>query len=42
MFSIPSISDAEKLIEEKLGGWFDVVISHIPNFIVAVIIVILF
>ena len=30
------------MIEEKLGGWFDVVISHIPNFIVAVIIAILF
>ncbi|MBB1399898.1 mechanosensitive ion channel family protein [Pseudoalteromonas sp. SG44-8] len=42
MLKIPSISDAEKLIEEKLGGWFDVVISHIPNFIVAVIIAIVF
>ena len=42
MLSIPSITEAEKLIEEKLGGWFDVVISHIPNFIVAVIIAILF
>ncbi|CAM4361223.1 mechanosensitive ion channel family protein [Pseudoalteromonas ostreae] len=42
MLKIPSISDAEKLIEEKLGGWFDVVISHIPNFIVAVIIAIIF
>jgi small-conductance mechanosensitive channel len=42
MSSIPSISDAEKLIEEKLGGWFDVAISHIPNFIVAVIIAIIF
>ena len=42
MISIPSISEAEKLIEEKLGGWFDVVISHIPNFIVAVIIAIIF
>ena len=37
MLSIPSITE-----EEKLGGWFDVVISHIPNFIVAVIIAILF
>lgn len=42
MLSIPSITEAEKLIEEKLGGWFDVVISHIPNFIVAVIIAIIF
>ncbi|MGS0495961.1 mechanosensitive ion channel protein [Pseudoalteromonas sp. S1727] len=42
MLKIPSISEAEKLIEEKLGGWFDVVISHIPNFIVAVIIAIVF
>ena len=42
MLLIPSITEAEKLIEEKLGGWFDVVISHIPNFIVAVIIAILF
>ncbi|NMM39988.1 mechanosensitive ion channel family protein [Pseudoalteromonas arctica] len=42
MLKMPSISDAEKLIEEKLGGWFDVVISHIPNFIVAVIIAIVF
>ena len=42
MLSIPSITEAEKLIEEKLGGWFYVVISHIPNFIVAVIIAILF
>jgi len=42
MLSIPSITEAEKLIEEKLGGWLDVVISHIPNFIVAVIIAILF
>ncbi|MBB1470418.1 mechanosensitive ion channel [Pseudoalteromonas sp. SG41-5] len=42
MLKIPSISDSEKLIEEKLGGWFDVVISHIPNFIVAVIIAIVF
>jgi len=42
MLSIPSITEAEKLIEEKLGGRFDVVISHIPNFIVAVIIAILF
>ncbi|WP_149983401.1 mechanosensitive ion channel family protein [Pseudoalteromonas rhizosphaerae] len=42
MLKIPSISDAEKLIEEKLGVWFDVVISHIPNFIVAVIIAIVF
>ena len=42
MLSIPSIKEAEKLIEEKLGGWFDVVISHIPNFIVAVIIAIIF
>ena len=42
MISIPSITEAEKLIEEKLGGWFDVVISHIPNFIVAVIIAIIF
>ncbi|ODS13795.1 mechanosensitive ion channel family protein [Pseudoalteromonas tetraodonis] len=42
MLSIPSITEAEKLIEEKLGSWFDVVISHIPNFIVAVIIAIIF
>jgi small-conductance mechanosensitive channel len=42
MIRIPSISEAEKLIEEKLGGWFDVVISHIPNFIVAVLIAIVF
>lgn len=42
MLKIPSISEAEKLIEEKLGGWFDVVISHIPNFIVAVMIAIVF
>ena len=42
MLKIPSISDAEKLIEEKLGGWFDIVISHIPNFIVAVLIAIIF
>ena len=42
MLKIPSISEAEKLIEEKLGGWFDIVISHIPNFIVAVIIAIIF
>ncbi|MFQ3179348.1 MAG: small conductance mechanosensitive channel [Pseudoalteromonas tetraodonis] len=42
MLSTPSITEAEKLIEEKLGGWFDVVISHIPNFIVAVIIAIIF
>ena len=42
MLNIPSISEAEKLIEEKLGGWFDIVISHIPNFIVAVIIAIVF
>jgi small conductance mechanosensitive channel len=42
MFKVPSISDAEKLIEKKLGGWFDIVISHIPNFIVAVIIAIVF
>lgn len=42
MLSIPSVTEAEKLIEEKLGGWFDVVISHIPNFIVAVIIAIIF
>lgn len=42
MLKIPSISEAEKLIEEKLGGWFDIVISHIPNFIVAVIIAIVF
>jgi len=42
MLSIPSITEAEKLIEDKLGGWFDVVISHIPNFIVAVIIAIIF
>ncbi|MCQ8878051.1 mechanosensitive ion channel family protein [Pseudoalteromonas shioyasakiensis] len=42
MLNIPSISEAEKLIEEKLGGWFDIVISHIPNFIVAVLIAIVF
>lgn len=42
MLKIPTISEAEKLIEEKLGGWVDIVISHIPNFIVAVIIAILF
>ncbi|WP_024590712.1 MULTISPECIES: mechanosensitive ion channel family protein [unclassified Pseudoalteromonas] len=42
MISIPSIDEAEKLIEEKLGGWFDVVISHIPNFIVAILIAIVF
>ena len=42
MISIPSIDEAEKLIEEKLGGWFDVVISHIPNFIVAIVIAIVF
>ena len=44
MISIPSVAEAEaeKLIEEKLGGWFDVVISHIPNFIVAVVIAIVF
>lgn len=42
MLKIPSISEAEKLIEEKLGGWIDIVISHIPNFIVAVIIAIIF
>jgi small-conductance mechanosensitive channel len=42
MFKIPSINDAEKLIEDKLGGWVDIVISHIPNFIVAVIIAIIF
>ena len=42
MLNIPSISEAEKLIEEKLGGWFDIVISHIPNFVVAVIIAIVF
>ncbi|KAA1158605.1 mechanosensitive ion channel family protein [Pseudoalteromonas fuliginea] len=42
MISIPSVGEAEKLIEEKLGGWFDVVISHIPNFIVAIVIAIVF
>lgn len=42
MLNIPSISEAEQLIEKKLGGWFDILISHIPNFIVAVIIAILF
>ncbi|WP_372762186.1 mechanosensitive ion channel family protein [Pseudoalteromonas sp.] len=42
MLSIPSVNEAEKLIEDKLGGWFEVVISHIPNFIVAVIIAIVF
>jgi len=42
MLKIPSISEAEKLIEEKLGGWVDIVISHTPNFIVAVIIAIIF
>lgn len=42
MLEIPSVEEAQKLIDEKLGGWADVVISHIPNFIVAVIITILF
>ena len=42
MLKIPTVSEAEKLIEEKLGGWVDIIISHIPNFIVAVIITIVF
>lgn len=42
MLKIPTVSEAEKLIEEKLGGWIDLVISHIPNFIVAVLIAIVF
>ncbi len=27
MLKIPSVSEAEKLIEEKLGGWIDIVIA---------------
>lgn len=42
MLKIPTVSEAEKLIEEKLGGWVDIVISHIPNVIVAIIIAIVF
>ncbi|MEL7308785.1 MAG: mechanosensitive ion channel family protein, partial [Pseudomonadota bacterium] len=42
MLKIPTVGEAEKLIEEKLGGWVDIIISHIPNFIVAVIITIVF
>ena len=40
--NMPTVGEAEKLIEEKLGGWFDVVISHIPNFIVAIVIALVF
>ena len=42
MMNMPTVGEAEKLIEEKLGGWFDVVISHIPNFIVAIVIALVF
>lgn len=42
MLKILIVSEVEKLIEEKFGGWIDIIISYILNFIVVVVIIIVF
>ncbi len=42
MFANFNVEKAQKLIEEKLGGWLETAISHIPNLVVAIVITIVF